>query len=160
MSANDPLSPAAARVQSILREAGSDATVVQFAATARSAADAAAAIGCTVAQIAKSIVFRAADGRAVLVVASGANRVNEKAVVAALGQAIGKADAEFVRARTGYVIGGVSPVGHAEPPYVFLDQDLAALDPIWAAAGHPHAVFRTSFAELQRLTGGTVLAVK
>ncbi|MBL8836651.1 MAG: YbaK/EbsC family protein [Alphaproteobacteria bacterium] len=159
-ASNEPLAAPAARVQALLRNAGSPAAVVQFAATARSAAEAAAAIGCTVAQIAKSIVFRAADGRAVLVVTSGANRVDEKAVAAALGQAIGKADADFVRAKTGYVIGGVSPIGHAEPPHVFLDADLAALDPIWAAAGHPHAVFRTSFAELQRLTGGTVLAVK
>lgn len=157
--ATPTLAAPAARVQSLLRDAGSAATVTQFAATARSAAEAAAAIGCTVAQIAKSIVFRAADGRAVLVVASGANRVNEKAVAAALGQAIGKADADFVRAKTGYVIGGVSPIGHAEPPHVFLDADLVALDPIWAAAGHPHAVFRTSFNELKRLTGGVVLKI-
>ena len=155
----EPLAPAAARVAALLREAAGAGPVVQLAASTRTAADAAAAIGCTVAQIAKSIVFRAASDRAVLVITSGANRVDEALVAAALGQKLGKADAAFVRAKTGYAIGGVSPIGHAEPPHVFIDASLAALDPIWAAAGHPHAVFRTSFAELVRLTGGTVLAV-
>jgi prolyl-tRNA editing enzyme YbaK/EbsC (Cys-tRNA(Pro) deacylase) len=152
-----PLSPAAARVQETLRRLGSAAEPVQLEGTARSAAEAAAAIGCTVAQIAKSLVFRAADGSAVLVVVSGANRVAEAKVAAALGQAIGKADAEFVREATGFAIGGVPPVGHTTPLRVFLDADLRGLDPIWAAAGHPHAVFRTTAAELERLTGGRVI---
>jgi prolyl-tRNA editing enzyme YbaK/EbsC (Cys-tRNA(Pro) deacylase) len=164
---NAALSPAAARVAELLRAAGAEGTVVQLGASTRTAADAAAAIGCTVAQIAKSIVFRSASDRAVLVLASGASRVDEARIVGALGEPIGKADAAFVRAKTGYAIGGVSPIGWggsqrsalAEPPVVFIDAGLAALDPLWAAAGHPHAVFRTSFAELVRLTGGTVLAV-
>jgi prolyl-tRNA editing enzyme YbaK/EbsC (Cys-tRNA(Pro) deacylase) len=157
---SEALSPAAGRFQGLLLEAGSAAEVVQLAATARSAADAAAAIGCTVAQIAKSVVFKAASGSPVLVIASGANRVDETKVAAALGERIGKADADYVRDRTGYAIGGVAPIGHATRPHVFLDADLAALDPIWAAAGHPHAVFRTSFPELERLTSGTVIALK
>jgi prolyl-tRNA editing enzyme YbaK/EbsC (Cys-tRNA(Pro) deacylase) len=157
--ATEALAPAAERVAGLLRDAGAAGPVVQLAASTRTAADAAAAIGCTVAQIAKSIVFRAASDRAVLVITSGANRVDEARVAAALGVKLGKADAAFVRAKTGYAIGGVSPIGHAELPHVFIDASLATLDPIWAAAGHPHAVFRTSFAELVRLTGGTVLAV-
>lgn len=153
----DPLSPAVLRVREALRQLGSAAEPVQLEGTARSAAEAASAIGCSVAQIAKSLVFRAADGSAVLVVASGANRVAEAKVAAALGQAIGKADAEFVRQATGFAIGGVPPVGHATALRVFLDADLRRLDPIWAAAGHPHAVFRTTAAELERLTGGRVI---
>jgi prolyl-tRNA editing enzyme YbaK/EbsC (Cys-tRNA(Pro) deacylase) len=147
------------RVRVALRAAGSAAEVARLAETARTSADAAAAIGCTVAQIAKSLVFRAASGGPVLVIASGANRVDEARLAAALGEGIGKADAAFVRAKTGYAIGGVPPIAHDVPPRVFLDAALAELDPIWAAAGHPHAVFRTSFAELCRLTQGRVVAL-
>lgn len=155
----EPLSPAAERFQILLREAGSAARVVQVAESARSAAEAAAAIGCEVAQIAKSIVFRAEDDQPVLVIASGANRVNEKKVAAALGRKIGRADADYVRKSTGYAIGGVAPIGHAIEPHVFLDRDLSRHKSIWAAAGHPHAVFETDAAELERLTGGIVVDV-
>jgi prolyl-tRNA editing enzyme YbaK/EbsC (Cys-tRNA(Pro) deacylase) len=147
------------RVRAALRAAGSEAEVLRLTETARTSADAAAAIGCTVAQIAKSLIFRAASGRPVLVVASGANRIDESKIAAALGERIGRADAAFVRDKTGYAIGGVPPVAHDTRPEVFLDEALAALDPIWAAAGHPHAVFRTSFGELCRLTQGRVIAV-
>ena len=157
---SEPLSPAAERVQRLLGEAGSACEVVQLPATARSAADAAAAIGCRVAQIAKSLVFRSASGKPVLVVASGAGRIDEAKVAAALGETLHKADADFVRDRTGYAIGGVAPIGHAVAPLVFLDEGLAAEEPIWAAAGHPHAVFRLGWEELKRLTGGTVIAVR
>ncbi len=153
------LSPAAQRFQMLLREAGSSAEVVQFSETARSAAEAAAAIGCEVAQIAKSVIFRAADDHPVLVVASGPNRVDEKKVAAALGQKIGRADADYVRRTTGYAIGGVAPIGHSTPPHVFIDRDLGRHASVWAAAGHPHAVFETTAAELERLTGGVVLDV-
>jgi len=155
----ETLSPAAARVQELLREAGSQAQVRQFAATARTAAEAAAAIGCEVAEIAKSLVFKTASGKPVLVIASGINRVDEKKIAAALGESIGKADADFVRDRTGYAIGGVAPIGHATRPRLFIDQDLRRHATIWAAAGHPHAVFPLTPAELERLTGGTVIAV-
>lgn len=154
-----PLPPAAQRVQDLLREAGSECTVAMMATTARSAVEAAAAIGCTVAQIAKSLVFRAASGRAVLVIASGVNRVDETKLAAAIGEKLGKADANFVRDRTGYAIGGVAPVGHPPGVRIFIDADLANYDSLWAAAGHPHAVFRVTPAELERLTGGTVIAV-
>jgi prolyl-tRNA editing enzyme YbaK/EbsC (Cys-tRNA(Pro) deacylase) len=155
----EALPPAAQRVQSLLREAGSACAVEMMATTARSAAEAATAIGCTVAQIAKSLVFRSAGGRAVLVIASGANRVDERKVAAALGEKIGKADADFVRDRTGYAIGGVAPVGHPPGVRVFIDADLAKCDAIWAAAGHPHAVFRLTADELLRLTKGRIIAV-
>lgn len=157
--ANEALPPAAQRVQEKLWAAGSACEVRMMATTARSAAEAAAAIGCTVAQIAKSLVFRAKSGRAVLVIASGTNRVDEAKLAAALGEAIGKADAEFVRDRTGYAIGGVAPIGHDTSVRVFIDADLRRYDEIWAAAGHPHAVFRLTPGELERLTQGTVIAV-
>jgi Cys-tRNA(Pro) deacylase len=156
---DEALPPAAQRVQALLRDAGSACTVEMMTTTARSAVEAAAAIGCTVAQIAKSLVFRSAGGRAVLVIASGTNRVDERKVAAALGEKIGKADADFVRDRTGYAIGGVAPVGHSPGIRIFIDADLAKYDAIWAAAGHPHAVFRLTPDELARLTKGTVIAV-
>ena len=157
--AEGELPPAAQRVQEKLREAGSSCEVRMMATTARSAVEAAASIGCTVAQIAKSLVFRAKSGRAVLVIASGTNRVDEKKVAAALGEAIGKADADFVRDRTGYAIGGVTPIGHDSAVRIFIDADLRRYDEIWAAAGHPHAVFPLTPSELERLTQGVVIAV-
>ena len=125
----------------------------------RTAADAAKAIGCEVAQIAKSLVFRSISGEPILVIASGTNRVNEATIAEAIGEAIGKADAEFVRARTGFAIGGVPPVGHASALRTFIDADLLRFDRIWAAAGTPNAVFELSPGELPRLTGGAVIRV-
>lgn len=142
---------AARRVQEIL---GPGFAVVEFDSSTRTSADAASAIGCTVAQIAKSLVFRAAGGGPVLVVASGSNRVDEKKASALLGEAITRADADFVREKTGYAIGGVAPVGHAVPPAILLDADLRRYETIWAAAGTPNAVFRLTPADLERLTGG------
>ncbi|MGH7067127.1 MAG: YbaK/EbsC family protein, partial [Acetobacteraceae bacterium] len=130
-----------------------------FPASTRTAAEAAAVVGCTVAQIAKSIVFRAGT-RAALVITSGANRVDPAKAGNALGVPLARADADFVRETTGFAIGGVAPVGHLSPPLVLLDQDLFALDPIWAAAGSCTHVFRTSAAELLRLSGGTVAEIK
>lgn len=155
-----PLKPAAQRVDDLLAAKGLGGRVVEFPESTRSSAEAALAIGCAVAQIAKSLVFRAASGRPVLVMASGVNRVDEKKIATAIGQKIGKADADYVRSRTGYAIGGVAPLGHAEPPIVLIDGDLLAHDPIWAAAGTPNAVFRLSADELVRLSGGTVANVK
>ena len=129
--------------------------VLEFEASTRTAADAAAAIGCTVAQIAKSLVFRAeASGRAVLVVASGVNRVDEAKVGAILGEKISRADADFVRLKTGFAIGGVPPLAHAEPSPTLIDDALFAFAEIWAAAGTPNAVFRLTPDDLLRLTGG------
>ena len=147
-------------VQDALASSGLDCEVVELPGSTRTAREAAEAVGCTVAQIAKSIVFRApASDRAVLVVASGVNRVSEDAITAALGEHIEKATPEFVRERTGFVIGGVPPCGHAEPLTVFIDEDLLALGVLWAAAGTPNAVFRIAPDQLVTLIGGEVLKI-
>jgi prolyl-tRNA editing enzyme YbaK/EbsC (Cys-tRNA(Pro) deacylase) len=149
--------PSALKVQAAL---GDRHQVLEFEATTRTAADAAAAIGCTVAQIAKSLVFRGAgSNRPVLVVASGVNRVDEAKVAAAVGEPIARADADFVREATGFAIGGVPPVGHKETPNVLIDESLMAFGEIWAAAGTPNAVFRLTPADLVALTGGRVAAI-
>ena len=151
-----------ARVRHALLQAGYPDTITAYPDGTRTAADAAAAIGCDVAQIAKSIVFRAqgATGdRAAVVVASGANRVDPARAAAALGVTLARADAAFVRAATGFVIGGVAPVGHLAPPLILLDAGLLRLDPLWAAAGSPRHVFRTTAAALLRMTGAAVAEV-
>ena len=154
------LKPSAQRVQEALAAHGLGLEVREFPASTRTAGDAAAAIGCTVAQIAKSLIFRGKKSdRPVLVIASGANRVDEKKISALIGEKIGKADAEFVRARTGFAIGGVPPVGHLEVPITVIDRDLLVLEEIWAAAGTPNAVFRLSPGDLAALTGGQVAEV-
>jgi len=156
-SRDSALRDASRRIQEALDAFGVGLAVKEFPASTRTAADAAATIGCTVEQIAKSLIFRGKDSdRPVLVIASGANRVDEKKVKAVLGEAIGKADAEFVREKTGFSIGGVPPVGHAVPPEVLIDRDLMALGEIWAAAGTPFAVFRLDPETLRRITSGTV----
>jgi prolyl-tRNA editing enzyme YbaK/EbsC (Cys-tRNA(Pro) deacylase) len=147
-----PASAASAlRVQESL---GPGYQVVEFEESTGTSAEAAAAIGCTLAQIAKSLVFRSAGGKSVLVVASGANRVDEKKVKQIIGEKIGRADADFVLEMTGYAIGGVPPVGHRIPPLVLLDSDLKSFSEIWAAGGTPNAVFMLTSAQLQALTGG------
>jgi prolyl-tRNA editing enzyme YbaK/EbsC (Cys-tRNA(Pro) deacylase) len=143
-------SDGALRVQAIL---GGAFRVLEFEQSTHSSAEAAAAIGCDVAQIAKSMLFKAADGASVLVVASGANRVDEKKVAALLGQKISRADSGFVLDQTGYAVGGVPPVGHATAPVTFLDKDLRLYPMIWAAAGTPNAVFALTPDDLARLTG-------
>jgi len=147
------------RVRAALLAAGHPDNVVAFPAGTRTAADAAAAVGCKVAQIAKSIVFRAGE-RAAVVITSGANRVDPARAGAALGVKLARADADWVRDTTGFAIGGVAPVGHMAPPLILLDEDLLALDPIWAAAGSPSHVFRTTAAELLRITGAKPAAVR
>jgi prolyl-tRNA editing enzyme YbaK/EbsC (Cys-tRNA(Pro) deacylase) len=147
-----------ARVRAALLAAGHPDTIIVFPAGTRTAADAAAAVGCTVAQIAKSIVFRA-DGRAAVIITSGANRVDATKASAMLGVKLTRADADWVRATTGFAIGGVAPVGHINPPLLLIDEDLMALDPIWAAAGSPSHVFRTTPVELRRITAAPVAAV-
>jgi len=146
------------RVRSALVAAGHPDTIMEFPASTRTAADAAAAVGCTVAQIAKSIVFRATE-RPVVVITSGANRVDPAKAAAVLGVKLARADADWVRDVTGFAIGGVAPVGHRTPPLLLLDEDLMVLDPVWAAAGSPSHVFRTTAMELQRITGARVAAV-
>lgn len=148
--------PTALRTQNLLAEAGIDTRVVEFEQPTRTSAEAAAAIGCAVAEIAKSVVFRAKEsGQAVVVVASGDNRVSESKVSRLLGQKLGRADADFVRESTGYAIGGVSPLGHANPVTLVLDADLQRFERIWAAAGTPFSVFPLTPAQLSELTGAT-----
>lgn len=140
------------RVEKALAALGIQTDVVEFDASTRTAADAARQIGCEVAQIAKSIVLHGVkDDACILVIASGANRVDERKVAALVGQPVAKADAAFVRSRTGFAIGGVAPVGHIGPVTVLVDENLWSLDPIWAAAGAPNAVFCLSADDLHRI---------
>lgn len=146
----------ARRVAATLAELGHPHDVVMLPVTGRTAADAAAALGVQLGQIAKSIVFRRrSDDAAVLVVTSGDLRVDEKKV-SALVDAVGRADADFVKAATGFSIGGVSPVGHTTPPVILVDRELFRFEQVWAAAGHPYAVFPLSPDELVQLTGAPV----
>ena len=147
------LSRAAARVQSALETAGIEARVVELPQSTRTAVEAAQACGCDVAQIVKSLVFVDAGGDAVLVLASGTNRVDEKRL------GLRRASAEVVREKTGYAIGGVPPVGLATPLRTLIDEDLLRFERIWAAAGTPNAVFEMAAADLPRMTGGTVTRV-
>ncbi len=148
--------PSALKVQAAL---GERFAVLEFDASTRTAEEAAAAIGCTVAQIAKSLVFRAESDRPVLVIASGAHRVDEKRIAAEIGEPVRRADADFVREATGYAIGGVPPVGHEIAPVTLIDATLMAFEEIWAAAGTPNSVFRLTPADLVALTKGAVAAV-
>lgn len=155
------LKPSAQRVQDALAAQGFRHEVIELADSTRSAAEAAAAVGCAVGQIAKSLVFKGADsGQAILVIASGANRVHEKRLGQGLGEKLEKPAADFVREQTGFAIGGIPPLGHVRPLPTVIDEDLLQFDEIWAAAGHPNAVFRLTPAELVRMTGGTVTTIK
>ncbi len=147
------------RVRAALTASGHPDTIKAFPEGTRTAADAAAAIGCTVAQIAKSIVFRAGEAP-VLVIASGANRIDPARVADALGTAVRRADADWVREATGFAVGGVAPLGHLTALRVLVDVDLLALDPVWAAAGSASHVFETSAEALVRLSGGRVADVR
>lgn len=155
------LKDSARRVQEILNERGYANVVVEMPDSTRTAQEAADAIGCEVAQIAKSIVFRLKHAdEPLLVVASGVNRVNEKAVARYVEDKLAKADADYVREHTGYVIGGVAPIGHREPIRTIVDEDLLRYATVWAAAGHPHAVFEMTPGELVAMTGGEVAPIK
>lgn len=146
--------PTALRTQGLLADAGLPVQVVEFELPTRTSAEAAEAVGCAVAEIAKSVVFRnKSAGGAVVVVASGANRVSEAKVAACLGVKLGRADADFVRESTGYAIGGVAPLGHSGPVRLLLDQDLRQFATVWAAAGTLFSVFPLAPAALQALTG-------
>lgn len=148
------------RVAAALSQGGSSAEILVTDEAAHSAAEAARVLACDVAQIAKSIIFRAKESdRVVLVITSGANRVNEKRVVEEIGEKIGKADADFVKQRTGFSIGGVSPLGHLTPPITLLDADLLKFGQVFPAAGHPNTMFRITPDELARLTGAKICPV-
>ena len=147
------------RVRQVLEERGFEPEVVELERTARSAAE--AALGVRVAQIVKSLVLRGREtGRPVLVLAGGANRVDVNKISRLLSEPDEMADAAYVREKTGFAIGGVPPLGHAERPETFLDEDLLLEREVWVAAGHTHVVFWLEPAELIRLTGGQVVAVR
>jgi len=158
---NKPLSPSAQRVQDALISAGFNHRVIEHDQTTRSAQDAANTIGCTVGQIAKSLIFQGKNSlSAILVIASGSNRVNESRLCEAAGEPIQKANADFVLQETGFAIGGVPPVGHSRPIKTFIDEDFFQYAQIWAAAGTPNAVFQLTPQELEKMTGGKVLGIK
>ena len=154
-------SSSARRVRVALEAAGLGDRIRELDASTRTAEQAAAALGCEVAQIVKSLVFKRSHGdRPVLAIASGANRVDEHKLERAAGEAIGKADAAFVREHTGFAIGGVAPFAHPAPIDTYVDQDLLALPRLWAAAGTPNAVFYLTPEELLRVTGATVVELR
>jgi len=155
------LSPSVQKVQDTLTALGFSIEVVELESTTRTSADAAAAVGCRVEQIAKSILFQSGKThKPILVIASGPNRVNEKKMAELIAEPVGKADGDYVRKKTGFVIGGVPPVGHLERPEIFIDEDLLQYGEIWAAAGSPHAVFRLTPPDLIKMTGGRVVSIK
>lgn len=154
------LSSSAQKVQDALQAIGLSLQVVELSDFTRTAVEAAQAIGCQVGQIVKSLVFKAKRSeRPILVIASGSNRVNEKIIEAQISEPLGKADADFVRQRTGFVIGGVPPLGHSEALETFIDEDLFQYEEVWAAAGTPHAVFRLYSVDLPRMTGGKIIKI-
>lgn len=156
-----PLSPTAQRVQDLLRERGFEVEVVEFAESTRTSQEAADRAGCSLGQITKSLIFKGKEsGKPVLVLTSGANRVNENRIGEYVGEKIGRADPEFVRSVTGFAIGGVPPIGHARPMATYIDEDLLQYETIWAAAGTHNAIFKLTPGQLQTMTGGTVAAVK
>jgi prolyl-tRNA editing enzyme YbaK/EbsC (Cys-tRNA(Pro) deacylase) len=159
-NSDSPNTSSVRKVQEALAALGFSCQVIEFSQLTRTAAEAAQAIGCRVEHIAKSLVFRGKhSGAAVLVIASGSNRVKERNVAALIGEPLEKADADFVREQTGFVIGGVPPVGHRNRARVFIDKDLLQYEEIWAAAGTPYAVFRLLPADLVTMTGGQVVSV-
>lgn len=155
------LSKSAQSVQDALCKKGIEAKVVELPASTRTAEDAAKAIGCQVAQIAKSLIFRTKHtNKAIFVLASGINRVNEKAIARYVGEEITKADADFTREVTGFAIGGIPPVGHKQKIETYIDEDLLHYKELWAAAGTPNAVFCLDSAVIEDLTGGKVISIK
>ena len=161
MADNPSLPAAALRVEAALAALGVSAAIRVTTASARTAREAADALGVEVAQIAKSLIFRAgSSGRAVLVVAAGDNRVDEQKVERLIGEKIERADAVFVRNATGYAIGGVPPLIDSDDALVLCDETLARFDVVWAAAGTPHAVFPIAPDELFRVTRGLVTDVR
>lgn len=151
------LSASAQKVQNALIERGTNLKVIEFTESTRTSAEAAERVGVAVGQIAKSLIFKAkTSGKPLLVIASGANRVDEKKIAALLGEKIIRADADFARETTGFVIGGIPPFAHAQPITTFLDANLFQYEIIWAAAGTPNAVFELTPAALQTLTSGKI----
>jgi prolyl-tRNA editing enzyme YbaK/EbsC (Cys-tRNA(Pro) deacylase) len=156
-----PLSPSAQKIQDQLNSLGYNYTVVEHSESTRTAQEAADRAGCALGQIVKSLIFKGKDsGKPILVLTSGANRVDEKRISAYAGEPIGRADADFVRAVTGFAIGGVPPVGHIQKMETYIDEDFLQYPTIWAAAGTPNAIFELKTEDLQHMTNGKVVQVK
>jgi len=155
------LSPSAQKIQDQLKSLGYDYAVIEHAESTRTAQEAADRAGCELGQIVKSLIFKGKDsGKPILVLTSGANRVDEKRISEYAGEAIGRADADFVRNVTGFAIGGVPPVGHIQNLETYIDEDFLHYPTIWAAAGTPNAIFELNAGDLQKMTGGNVVRVK
>lgn len=147
--------PVVTRVREALLRSGLKDSIVVMPAATHTAQAAADALGCSIGEIAKSIIFRAGE-RAVLVITSGKNRVDDAKVAALIGMTLSKADADFVRAQTGFVIGGVAPLAHTVAPMILMDQDLLAFERVWPAAGHPNTMFHISPQRLAEITRARV----
>ena len=162
MHKNQALAKSAQSVQDALANAGLNCRVMELSESTRTAQDAANAIGCDVAQIVKSLIFKTRNSqKPVLVLASGPNRVNEKVIEALLREKIIKADADFTRDITGFAIGGIPPIGHKERiNFVFIDEDLLQFDDLWAAAGTPNAVFNLKGKDLCEMTQGKIISIQ
>jgi prolyl-tRNA editing enzyme YbaK/EbsC (Cys-tRNA(Pro) deacylase) len=155
------LSSSAQKIQDQLKSLGYEYTVIEHTESTRTAQEAADRAGCELGQIVKSLIFKGKEsGKPILVLTSGANRVDEKRISEYAGEAIGRAEADFVRAVTGFAIGGVPPIGHARQMETYLDEDFLQYETIWAAAGTPNAIFELKTSHLQAMTGGTVVRVK
>jgi Cys-tRNA(Pro) deacylase len=155
------LSTSAQKIQDTLKTLGFNYEVIESTESSRTAAEAAERVGCGVGQIVKSLIFKGSEsGKAILVLTSGANRVDEKLISSYSGEKIQRADPEFVRAVTGFAIGGVPPIGHPNPLDTYIDNDLMGYQEIWAAAGTPNALFKLSPDDLQTMTRGRVIKVK
>ncbi|HUI90142.1 MAG TPA: YbaK/EbsC family protein [Anaerolineales bacterium] len=155
------LSPSAQKVQDILRSQGFDYSVIEHAESTRTAQEAADRAGCALGQIIKSLIFKGrASNKPILVLTSGANRVDEKRISAYAGESIVRADADFVRVVTGFAIGGVPPLGHVQKMETYLDEDLLQHKTVWGAAGTPNAIFELTPDDLIKMTNGRVVKVK
>jgi Cys-tRNA(Pro) deacylase len=155
------LKPAAHKVQAALASLGLDCQVMELKKTTRSASEAAEAVGCKIGQIVKSLVFMGRHTlKPVLVVASGANRVNEKRLAELVSEPVKMPDADYVKQKTGFAIGGVPPLGHRETLETYIDEDLLTFDEIWAAAGTPNALFKLTPQDLQLMTSGQIVSIK
>jgi prolyl-tRNA editing enzyme YbaK/EbsC (Cys-tRNA(Pro) deacylase) len=155
------LSATAQKVQDVLTARGFDCTVIEHAESTRTAQEAADRAGCLLGQITKSLIFKGKQsGKPILVLTSGANRVNEKLISEYAGEPITRADPDFVRNVTGYAIGGVPPLGHAQPMETYLDEDLLQYPTVWAAAGTPNAIFELTPGALLEMTAAQVARVK
>jgi prolyl-tRNA editing enzyme YbaK/EbsC (Cys-tRNA(Pro) deacylase) len=155
------LSATAQRVQDLLTAGGFDCTVIEYTESTRTSQEAADRAGCALGQITKSMIFRGkTSNKPILVLTSGANRVDEKRIGGYAGEPVSRAEADFVRSATGFAIGGVAPIAHAQPMETYLDEDLLQYATIWAAAGTPNAIFELTPADLQKMTGGRPVRVK